>query len=164
MRNGNLLKSHVSEICVKRIRVNQGVGVHTKNKMQVQKIHWPHCVAPFSIRVNHGSISSLAAATHKTTVTIKKHNATLSRLFHKNPRLLGHFINIVPLTIGVFQKYHRLFHFYCCDPQTHGHNLSHLFHKNPRLLGAVPYISSFLLFVLQFVLIIYVCVDTFIKV
>ena len=57
--------------------------------MQVQKRHWPHCVAPFSIRVNHGSISCLAAATHKTTVTIKKHNATLSRLFHKNPRLLG---------------------------------------------------------------------------
>ena len=27
MRNGNLLKSRVSEICVKRIRVNQGVGV-----------------------------------------------------------------------------------------------------------------------------------------
>ncbi len=29
VRNGNLLKSHVSEIRVKRIRVNQGVGVHT---------------------------------------------------------------------------------------------------------------------------------------
>ena len=28
MRNGNLLKSRVSEIRVKRIRVNQGVGVH----------------------------------------------------------------------------------------------------------------------------------------
>ena len=27
MRNGNLLKSRVSEIRVKRIRVNQGVGV-----------------------------------------------------------------------------------------------------------------------------------------
>ena len=26
-RNGNLLKSCVSEICVKQIRVNQGVGV-----------------------------------------------------------------------------------------------------------------------------------------
>ena len=32
MRNGNLLKSRVSEICVKRIRVNQGVGVlHFRN-------------------------------------------------------------------------------------------------------------------------------------
>ena len=30
MRNGNLLKSRVSEICVKRIRVNQGVGVLPK--------------------------------------------------------------------------------------------------------------------------------------
>ena len=30
MRNGNLLKSRVSEIRVKRIRVNQGVGVITK--------------------------------------------------------------------------------------------------------------------------------------
>ena len=28
VRNGNLLKSRVSEICVKRIRVNQGVGVY----------------------------------------------------------------------------------------------------------------------------------------
>ena len=27
MRNGNLLQSRVSEICVKRIRFNQGVGV-----------------------------------------------------------------------------------------------------------------------------------------
>ena len=27
MRNGNLLKSHVSEICVKRININQKVGV-----------------------------------------------------------------------------------------------------------------------------------------
>ena len=27
MRNGNFLKMHVSEICVKRIRVNQGLGV-----------------------------------------------------------------------------------------------------------------------------------------
>ena len=27
VRNGNLLKSRISEICVKRIRVNQGVGV-----------------------------------------------------------------------------------------------------------------------------------------
>ena len=27
MRNGNLLKSRVNEICVKRIHVNQGVGV-----------------------------------------------------------------------------------------------------------------------------------------
>ena len=27
MRNGNLLKSRVSEVCVKRIRVKQGVGV-----------------------------------------------------------------------------------------------------------------------------------------
>ena len=27
MRNVNLLKSHVSEICIKRIRVNQGDGV-----------------------------------------------------------------------------------------------------------------------------------------
>ena len=26
MRTGNLLKSRVSEICVKRIRVNQGAG------------------------------------------------------------------------------------------------------------------------------------------
>ena len=125
-----------------------------QKKLRVQKRHWSHCVAPFSIRVNHGSISSLAAATHKTTVTIKKHNATLSRLFHKNPRLLGHFINIVPLTIGVFQKYHRLFHFYCCDPQTHGHNLSNLFHKNPRLLGAVPY-TYFIVSIVCFV----VCFD-----
>ena len=30
MRNGNLLKSRVSEIHVKRIRVNQGVGVFVK--------------------------------------------------------------------------------------------------------------------------------------
>ena len=29
VRNGNRLKSHVIEIRVKRIRVNQGVGVHT---------------------------------------------------------------------------------------------------------------------------------------
>ena len=27
MRNGNVLKSRVSEICIKRIHVNQGVGV-----------------------------------------------------------------------------------------------------------------------------------------
>ena len=27
MRNGNFLKRRVSEICVKRIRVNQGLGV-----------------------------------------------------------------------------------------------------------------------------------------
>ena len=27
MRSGNLLKSHICEICVKWIRVNQGVGV-----------------------------------------------------------------------------------------------------------------------------------------
>ena len=27
MRNGNLLKSRVSENCIKQIRVNQGVGV-----------------------------------------------------------------------------------------------------------------------------------------
>ena len=31
MRNGNLLKSRVSEICVKRIRVNQGLGVDETN-------------------------------------------------------------------------------------------------------------------------------------
>ena len=30
LRNGNLLKSRVSEICVKRIRVNYGVGVWLK--------------------------------------------------------------------------------------------------------------------------------------
>ena len=30
MRNGNVLKICVSEICVKRIRVNQGLGVSTK--------------------------------------------------------------------------------------------------------------------------------------
>ena len=31
MRNGNLLKSRVSEIWVKRIRVNQGIGVSRIN-------------------------------------------------------------------------------------------------------------------------------------
>ena len=30
VRNGNLLKSRVSEICVKRICVNHGVGVHQR--------------------------------------------------------------------------------------------------------------------------------------
>ena len=31
VRNGNVLKSRVSEICEKRIRVNQGVGVKKKD-------------------------------------------------------------------------------------------------------------------------------------
>ena len=35
--NGNLLKSRVSEICVKRIRVNQGVGVMS----QLYAPHFP---------------------------------------------------------------------------------------------------------------------------
>ena len=30
VRNGNLLKSRVSEICIKRIGINQGVGVFCK--------------------------------------------------------------------------------------------------------------------------------------
>ena len=34
MRNGNFLKMRVSEICVKRIRVNQGVGVHMQSVMK----------------------------------------------------------------------------------------------------------------------------------
>ena len=38
VRNGNLLKSRVSEICVKRIRVNQGVGV-----LALQEYDWRHC-------------------------------------------------------------------------------------------------------------------------
>jgi hypothetical protein len=32
VRNGNLLKSHVSEICIKQIRFNQRVGVNSKKK------------------------------------------------------------------------------------------------------------------------------------
>ena len=44
MRNGNLLKSCVSEICVKQIRVNQGVGVIGISKFYEQiKILIEHC-------------------------------------------------------------------------------------------------------------------------
>ena len=32
VRNGNVLKSRVSEICVKQIRINQGVGVIGSHK------------------------------------------------------------------------------------------------------------------------------------
>ena len=34
VRNGNLLESHDSEICVKQIRVNQGVGVYYPSGLQ----------------------------------------------------------------------------------------------------------------------------------
>ena len=38
MRNGNFLEMRVSEICVKRIRVNQGLGVEIlKNQVQIDK-------------------------------------------------------------------------------------------------------------------------------
>ena len=32
MKNGNFLQMHVSEIRVKRIRVNQGLGVHRRGE------------------------------------------------------------------------------------------------------------------------------------
>ena len=38
MRNGNLLKSRVSEICVKQIRLNQGVGVCSNKKLSSEPL------------------------------------------------------------------------------------------------------------------------------
>ena len=38
MRNGDLLKNHLSEIRVKRIRVNQGVGVLTTKLLILMEI------------------------------------------------------------------------------------------------------------------------------
>ena len=42
MRNGNLLKSRVSEIRVKRIRVNQGVGVFQMCKVRNEARTFQH--------------------------------------------------------------------------------------------------------------------------
>ena len=43
MRNGNLLKSVVSEICLKQICVNQRVGVASFNLMRgTLKVDWQH--------------------------------------------------------------------------------------------------------------------------
>ena len=39
----NFLKSRVSEICVKQIRVNQGVGVFAE-EMEMQKVSMKHTI------------------------------------------------------------------------------------------------------------------------
>ena len=54
MRNGNLLKSHVSDICVKQIQVKQGISVVSEKRTE-REIDSPLLSSPSNLKSNNSS-------------------------------------------------------------------------------------------------------------
>ena len=63
MRNGNLLKSRVSEICVKRICVNQGVGA-----LENQFMAFSYYIHNWTLKSKHISYLQAMNVTYKQFV------------------------------------------------------------------------------------------------